>query len=310
MPFQKENTMALDTLTKTTVGTPTRRGGISLFPLFLDTQRDSRAVVADDSLEVSELATASVPQLQVTNKKDIPVIIPAGRVLEGGRQTRTVNVSILVPAGATMVIPVSCVEAGRWHGGSRFQDSKRIAGRSVRMAKERGVKRNIDEYGAKFSDQGAVWNSISAELSDRHIYNESSNYLAADSFVEDNQELHDALQELLKAGRVDGQTGIAVAYGNKIAGFELFTNPDDFAANWETLVRSAVLDSPLGTNEQVSIDIAEVAAFLADVAQQEATVAAGTGLGTEYHVASEKVVAHALADDEGNLMHAYAFAEI
>jgi hypothetical protein len=302
--------MALQTLKKTAVGAPTRRGGISLFPLFLEAQRDSRAVIADNSLEVSELATASVPQLQVTNKKDIPVIIPAGRVLEGGRQTRTVNVSILVPAGATIVIPVSCVEAGRWHGGSRFQDSKRIAGRSVRMAKERGVKRNIDEFGAKFSDQGAVWNSISAELSERHIFNESSNYLAADSFVDDNQELYEALQELLKVGHADGQTGIAVAYGNKIAGFELFTNPDDFAASWETLVRSAVLDSPAATNEEVSVNISDVETFLADVAQQEATVAAGTGLGTEYHVASEKVVAHALTDDDGQLIHAYAFAEI
>lgn len=309
-PFQKESTMALDTLTQTTVGSPTRRGGISLFPLFLQTPRDSRAVVADDSLEVSELATASVPQLQVTNKKDIPVIIPAGRVLEGGRQTRTVNVSILVPAGATMIIPVSCVEAGRWHGGSRFQDSKRIAGRNVRMAKERGVKRNIDEYGAKFSDQGAVWNSISAELSDRHISHESSNYLAADSFVETNENLFQTLQELLQVPRVDGQTGIAVAYGNKVAGFELFTNPDDFAASWETLVRSAVLDSPVEGSEETSIDVADVEAFLADVSQQDATVAAGTGLGTEYHVASEKVVAHALTDDHGQLMHAYAFAEI
>ncbi|MEY4995605.1 MAG: hypothetical protein RLZ67_330 [Actinomycetota bacterium] len=302
--------MALDTLTKTKVGNPIQRGGISLFPLFLEEETDSQAVVADDSLEVSELDSATVPQLQVTNKKGVPVIIPAGRVLEGGRQTRTVNVSILVPAGATITIPVSCVEAGRWHGGSQFRDSKRVAGRNVRMAKQRGVKRNIDSYGGKFSDQGEVWNSISFELHSRHLAHESDSYLAADSYVETNENLYKVLNELLEAGRVEGQTGIAVAYGNKIAGFELFTSASDLAASWETLVRSAVLDSPMTEEEKSSIDVQDVEAFLADIAQQETTVVPGTGLGTEYHVASDRLVAHALADDAGRIMHAYAFAEI
>jgi len=302
--------MALETLTKTTVGTPTRRDGISIFPLFLESEKDSNAVIADDSLVVSELDSATVPQLQVTNKKPIPVIIPAGRVLEGGRQTRTVNVSILVPAGATITIPVSCVEAGRWHGGSQFRDSKRIAGRNVRMAKQRGVKNNIDSYGQKFSDQGAVWNSISSELHARRISHESDSYLAADEYVETNENLYKTLQELLAIARVDGQTGIAVAYGNKIAGFELFTNADDLAASWETLVRSAVLDSPVNNGEEDTVDVQDIEAFLAEVAKQETTVAPGTGLGTEYHVASERLVAHALTDDAGRIMHAYAFAEI
>lgn len=302
--------MSLEQLTKTTVGTPTRRDGISLFPLFFEAEKDSTAVIADDSLEVSELASATVPQLQVTNKKDIPVIIPAGRVLEGGRQTRTVNVSILVPAGATITIPVSCVEAGRWHGGSHFRDSKRIAGRNVRMAKQRGVKRNIDTYGQKFSDQSAVWHSISDELSMRHISHESDSYLAADRYVETDENLYKTLQELLAEGRVEGQTGIAVAYGNKIAGFELFTNVNDLAASWETLVRSAVLDAPAHTDNEETVDVSDIEEFLADIAHHETTVAPGTGLGTEYHVASEQLVAHALTDDAGQLMHAYAFAEI
>lgn len=307
---QKENTMSMKTLTSAKVGQPIRHGGVSIFPLYLENPRPTTAVVADDSLKVSELDSATVPQLQVTNTKDIPVIIPAGRVLEGGRQTRTVNVSILVPAGATITIPVSCVEAGRWHGGMQFRDSKRVVGRSVRMAKQRGVKGNIDRSGMKHSDQGAVWDSISFELSSRHIEHESNSYLAADSYFERNQELFEVLKEFEKAGVDPGQTGIAVAYGDKIAGIELFTNTGDFTRSWESLVRAAVLDSPEGLPAEVTVDIADVEKFLADVAAQEATEAKGTGLGTEYHVASQSVVAHALVDDAGDLMHAYAFAEI
>jgi hypothetical protein len=144
----------------------------------------------------------------------------------------------------------------------------------------------------------------------RKISHESDSYLAADEYVETNENLYQTLQELLATGRVEGQTGIAVAYGNKIAGFELFTNADDLAASWETLVRSAVLDSPATNDDDLSVDITDVEAFIAEVAQQETTVAPGSGLGTEYHVASDRLVAHALTDDEGQLMHAYAFAEI
>ena len=302
--------MSIELLTKTKVGKPIRHGGVTIFPLFLGSNRGSGAVVADDSLQVSELDSATVPQLQVTNLKDVPVIIPAGRVLEGGRQTRTVNVSILVPAGATITIPVSCVEAGRWHGGSQFRDSKRVAGRNVRMAKQRGVKRNIDSYGQKFSDQGDVWRSIDYELSSRALHHDSSSYLAADGFVEADETLYATLSEFMKEPLAPGQTGIAVAYGNKVAGVEVFTNPDDLSRSWETLVRSAVLDSPQSDEQDITVDVADIEKFLADVAAQEVTEAKGTGLGTEYHIASDRLVAHALVDEAGELMHAYAFAEI
>jgi hypothetical protein len=265
--------MSLQLITKTKVGKPIRHGGVTIFPLFLGSNRGSGAVVADDALQVSELDSATVPQLQVTNLKDVPVIIPAGRVLEGGRQTRTVNVSILVPAGATITIPVSCVEAGRWHGGSQFRDSKRVAGRNVRMAKQRGVKRNIDSYGQKSSDQGAVWRSIDAELSSRSLHHEFSSYMAADSFVETDETLYATLSEFMKEPLAPGQTGIAVAYGNKVAGVEVFTNPDDLSRSWETLVRSAVLDSPQADEQDITIDVADIEKFLADVAAQEETEA-------------------------------------
>jgi hypothetical protein len=302
--------MSMKKLTSTKVGQPISHGGVSIFPLYLEEVRPTSAVVADDSLQVTELESATVPQLQVTNTKDIPVIIPAGRVLEGGRQTRTVNVSILVPAGATIIIPVSCVEVGRWHGGMQFRDSKRIVSRKVRMAKQRGVKGSLDLTGMKYSDQGAVWNSISEELDSRQIRHASGSYLAADTYFEQNAALYEVLTQFEKAGIDPGQTGIAVAYGDKIAGIELFTNADDFSRSWESLVRAAVLDSPADVSAEAKVDIADIEKFLAEVAEQEVTEAEGTGLGTEYHVANERLVAHVLVDDSGALMHAYAFAEI
>ena len=304
--------MSIKLVKEAKVGQPIHRNGISIFPLVYGGKRPNGAAIADESLQVSELDTgASVPELQVHNPGSTDLLIPAGRVLEGGRQTRTVNVSILVPAGATIIIPVSCVEAGRWSGGSTFRDSKRMASRSMRMSKGRSVKSNIENHGTKNSDQGEVWNAISDELFSRHLSSESSLFLDAAGSIENDQELSELVSNLLGTGPAEGQTGIVVAYGDKIAGLELFTNPDDLRASWEALVNSIVFDSPSSeSDENTVIDVAAIEAFLVDIAAQEGTIAKGAGLGSEYHVANERYVAHALVDDDGSLLHAYAFAAI
>lgn len=301
--------MTIETLNKTKVGAPTRRNQLSIFPLSLVEDRNNGAQIAGESLVVTELAAATVPELQVHNPEKHPVLIPAGRVLEGGRQTRTVNVSILVPAGATMVIPVSCVEAGRWHGGGHFRDSKRMASRRVRIATNRGVKRNFDNYGRKTSDQGAVWDSVSHELSSRMLTSESSLYLSAYSSVEANAELRAFVNEMIEQGIEPGQTGIAIAHGDKIVGVELFTSESDLRSSWESLITSVVFDAEYADESAVSATIEDVEKFLAVVAAHESTRAEGTGIGTEVHIADDRLVAHALLDDSGTLMHAFAYAE-
>ncbi|MFM8553030.1 MAG: ARPP-1 family domain-containing protein [Acidimicrobiales bacterium] len=302
--------MTIQTLTNTKVHEPIRRKGMSVFPLSLPVERPAGTKIADDTLVVSELPTATVPQLQVHNPGKVPMLIPAGRVLEGGRQTRTVNVSILVPAGATIIIPVSCVEAGRWHGGSAFRNSGRNLSRRARIAKQRGVTGNIRAYGSKHSDQGAVWDSVAAELSMRHLASDSSLYLEAERFVEDDPEMASLVKELLDKGVEDGQTGIAIAYGDKVVGVELFTSTADLAASWEALVRTAVLDADTSrTDSEAKATVADVEAFLARVAAYPATTTDGTGLGTEFHVAEADLVAHALTDEAGTLVHAYAFVD-
>ena len=62
--------------------------------------------------EVNE--SGSVPNLAVKNKCDRPLLIPEGEILIGAKQNRVINITVLVAAGVKFVLPVSCVEAGRW----------------------------------------------------------------------------------------------------------------------------------------------------------------------------------------------------
>lgn len=276
------------------LGTAIVTSGIGLYPILRDAEVGQGIDLADDLLEVSELAEASVPTLEVYNPKDRPVLIPAGKILSGGRQTRTVNVTIVVGPRTRMPIPVSCVEAGRWHGGTRFSDSKRTLSRRVRVAKQASVAYGLSsQRGARYSDQGAVWSAIDEELASRSISHDSSLYLEAD--------------EDLEARRPEaGQVGIAVAVGRRVTGVEIFPSEAALRESWQGLVRAAVIEAPSLAVEDVAGPDA-VEDFLRRVAAAPATIADGVGLGREYHVSTPDFVAHALQLD-GETLYANAFA--
>ncbi len=299
--------MTITAIKEATIGKPKTRLGTTIYPIYLPDNSPKDIKIAGDELVVSELESASVPQIQVHNPTDSPLLIPAGKVLSGGRQTRTVNVSILVAAGSTIIIPVSCVEAGRWYGERRFEDSKRFASRSVRMAKQRSVARNVKNLQRKMSDQSAVWNSIDAELNLRHLASKTKNFLHAEEALNDENERFTAVQELLKEGPEPDQNGVAIAHGDTIVSVEMFSSPEALKSSYEALIRSAIFDSPDKQVKSPSEDA--VQAFLDEILSAETTQATGVGLGTEYHIENEKFVAHALAY-EGKFLHANAFATL
>ena len=299
--------MTITAIKEATIGKPKTRLSTTIYPIFLPDNSPKNIKIATDDLIVSELESASVPQIQVHNPTDNLLLIPAGKVLSGGRQTRTVNVSILVAAGSTIIIPVSCVEAGRWYGERRFEDSKRFASRRVRMDMQRGVARNVKNLRMKMSDQGAVWDSIDAELISRHLSSDTKNFLFAEESLNDEKERFAAVQELLNEGPEPEQNGIAIAQGDEIVSVEMFASPDALKSSYEALIRSAIFDSPDKKVKSPSEDA--VQAFLDQILSAETTEATGVGLGTEYHIENDKFVAHALAY-EGKFLHANAFATL
>ena len=299
--------MTITAIKEATIGKPKTRLGTTIYPIFLPNNTPQNIKIATDDLIVSELESASVPQIQVHNPTNEPLLIPAGKVLSGGRQTRTVNVSILVAPESTIVIPVSCVEAGRWHGEHRFEDSKRFASRRVRMEKQRSVARNVKNLRTKMSDQSAVWSSIDAEMASRHLSSDTRSFLYAEESMNDENKRFTAVQELLNEGPEPLQNGIAIAQGDEVVSVEMFASPDALKSSYEALIRSAIFDSP--DKKVKSPSEGAVQKFLDQILSAETTEATGVGLGTEYHIGNDKFVAHALAY-EGKFLHANAFATL
>ncbi|MFM7068975.1 MAG: ARPP-1 family domain-containing protein [Actinomycetes bacterium] len=324
--------MTIDLLEKVTVGEPQTVAGITLFPIFGTEAVPAPIGLAGDRIEITEKDAAEVPTLVATNPTNAPVLLVEGEVVDGGRQTRTLNVSVLVPANSSVEVPVSCVEAGRWRGGREFSRSGKYASREVRASKTRGVNRNVRRgRGVKSSDQGAVWGAVDSELLRFQTSHPSSAWdavhvaayelpddeLAPDpeataaevsaetAYQKARRARLDAVAALVDQGPLAQQSGVVVAVGDQVVSAEVFASPELLAARWEDIVRGILLDG--GEERDTTVDRAAAEKFLQDLTAADQVLTPGVGLGEDCHIESTDVVGQALIWGD-SLIHASAFA--
>ena len=98
--------------------------------------------VSDDLIDVVEVDEGGhVPELKVKNKSPLKILIIDGEELVGAKQNRIVNTTILVKEESTVVIPVSCVEQGRWsYNSDKFDSKQRFAHSRLRAIESPACK--------------------------------------------------------------------------------------------------------------------------------------------------------------------------
>ena len=298
--------MAITQLERASVGRPITRGGVSLFPIYVHGGAGIDIAARPEDVEITEQGSAEVPTITVTNPGNRPTLLVEGETVTGGQQNRVLNVSVLVPGGATIDVPVSCVEAGRWEGGrSQFQRGRTFAPRRVRRVKTASVNESIRLDDSKFSDQGAVWGTIDYELNRLNIHSDTSALHASEILLEADIHLGEAVHQLVETGPLPGQCGIVIGHGKRIVSVEVFATPELLEANWEALVRAAMLDVPNHVEGRPSVSRA--LRFVNRLATAHATHSPGVGLGEGLHIRTNRLVGQALTLN-GVVVHASAFA--
>jgi len=114
------------------IGEPTTFQNLTILPVFSEQGRSNGFSLLDDAIKtdkfrVTEVSdSGTVPELKVINHLDTDVLIIDGEELVGAKQNRIVNTTILVGKEREVVIPVSCVEQGRWN----YRSKKFSSGKS------------------------------------------------------------------------------------------------------------------------------------------------------------------------------------
>jgi hypothetical protein len=261
------------------------------------------AVAAGCASVREKSASGTVPEILLENRADKPILILDGEELVGAKQNRTVNITILAPAGKTTTIPVTCIEAGRWSSGPMdFDVAARVhyaRGRAMKMA---SVSASLEVGESRAADQSEVWDQI-AEKSERMSVRSATGALS-DVFDSHGASIDDYVRRL----RVEpGQTGAVFAIDGKVEGLELFDSPETFSKMFEKLVRSYALDALETAGSPSAVpSISEAKAFLDELANARAQQYCAIGLGEEIRINTDVLIAGGLYVDE-TLVHLVAF---
>jgi hypothetical protein len=284
-------------------------GSLAMLPLLATAEGNADYLLLGEALRsglarVSEVSEAGhVPELKFSNSADLPVLIFEGEELVGAKQNRTTNLTILAPPRTTIVIPVTCVEAGRWHYATRdAQVSERVHVASARAAKAGTVSTSLRVGEGACADQVRVWHDISCTAQSLGV--DSPTRAMSDIFETHRQRIDGFVAAFHP---VEGQVGALFAIAGAASGFDLFAHGSTLRAMLAKLVRSYAVDAIRvgGDGEPLAADRGRALLDAAAAATVESYPA--VGLGTTVRLAAGGLTGGGLIHDD-RLVHLAVFA--
>jgi hypothetical protein len=260
----------------------------------------------DGAFSIKEVSgSGSVPELLVVNGLKQGVLILEGEELIGAKQNRVPNLTLLVPAGSEIRLPVSCVEAGRWsYASHEFGEAPRTQFASGRAGKVESVSRSMRHTGSRHSDQGEVWDQIAQKAALLGTHSRTS--AMADMYRERQPQLEDYAEALREA--TSGAHGAAFAVGSRIIGLDIF----DQASTCEKLggkVLAGYALEAVSEPQQGAFRVPRPSAIrrlLVDLTSGEMQSYPALGAGTDLRFSGRDSVGGGLLVD-GALLHLAAF---
>jgi hypothetical protein len=291
------------------LGEPQVHQNLTVFPLLHDGAGEPDYLLLDEAVQrglarVTEVsAMGSVPELKLVNDANQPVLLLDGEELVGAKQNRILNVTVLAGAHSTVVIPVSCVEAGRWHHlSAEFAPSDRAHFATGRAAKAASVSESLRRDRSRRSDQAAVWEDIA--LKTERMGAESPTAAAAAMYEQHRPRLEDFVAAFQP---VEGQVGALFAVNGSPWGIDVFDSPATLGKTSPKLVRSYALDAiDVATDKATPVLEQEALRFVADAMAARVDRFPAVGLGEDLRLASPTLTGGALAVD-GKVVHLCAF---
>jgi len=211
------------------------------------------------------------------------VLLAAGELLVGAKQNRVLNASIMVAAQSELLVPVSCVERGRWgYRGRSFGSGGSTSHGRLRAAMSRQAAASYKMSGQPLCDQGKVWREVDMCLMSLCVHSRTASLHEA--YVS-----HDAaIQKAMQDARVpEGCCGVLFAVDGRIAGADLFDKPATLAKLWPKLVKSYLIDAMQGGEPGKLVGREAVEIWLRAVPAARCERFKSPGLGDDVRLESE-----------------------
>jgi hypothetical protein len=190
--------------------------------------------LARGRLEITELAGGTVPQVRMCNRSGDRIFIMGGEILTGGRQDRIVGRDVLLAPGARdIIVPVYCVEQGRWTYETEAFGSKANLGTPELRAE--GQK-------ADGESQTRIWSHVSAISDLAGSPSPTKRFQEAYETGEVSRKISEVRKRMEDIPRLcPDAIGAVIGVGNHITSVDIFSNPQMFRRLWPKILRSSAL---------------------------------------------------------------------
>ncbi len=298
-----------NSLAELKVGEPQIVHNLTMIPLLKETAAPADYLLLDQAMEqnvieVSEVSDSGrVPELKVLNKSAKRILLLDGEELIGAKQNRILNVTVMVPPSQTVTIPVSCVEAGRWHRRSRnFSSAGRAHYAEGRARKTRRVNESLAFAGTRRGSQGQVW----ADISQKSVRMDARSDTSASEVLYSRHRRHlDEYRKGVKA--VSKQTGVIFNVNESTTGIDLFDSTEALSGCLDKLVESYALDAvDYRRIDKVENDEFDVKRFIDEISKVPSKTYPAVGEGDEHRFDYEDLSGGALVIDN-QVVHLCAF---
>ncbi|HRD02946.1 MAG TPA: hypothetical protein PLP57_09965 [Candidatus Saccharicenans sp.] len=226
------------------IGQPQTDGEVTVFPLKSKKNPGPEYITLTEALRSGQLTvieiseSGSVPELKAANQGEKAVLMLDGEELVGARQNRVLNTTIWVAPGASLLIPVSCVERNRWAGLHRpMEKSDNLMAHSMRLKKVQSVNKNLEKRAGFRSDQHEVWLEVERASC---LLNVNSPTAALKDIYEGQKT---ELEKYLKAFHlIPGQNGLLVFFAGEPMGCDFLSREKAFGHLFQKLLKSYLLE--------------------------------------------------------------------
>jgi hypothetical protein len=199
-----------------------------------------RGAMCTSGLRIEESGTVS--RLHVHNRTDRPVLIPADWILEGGKQSRVVERSVILGPHALADVPVRCVESRRWeHRLGGDPDAFSMTGPATTGSRTtfiRAREAHLREQGSYGLDQGVVWTHVSAELERTSTHSRTDSYV--DFLRGAHVEAAEPARQVVERMPADAN-GLLALDGMGRGWFEVFPGPEELRLVAVTAIASVTI---------------------------------------------------------------------
>jgi len=270
---------------------------MAVLPLMTALDDSPKYLILKQALDKHVLAIGEVsqegrvPELKVTNKSDMPVLLLDGEELAGAKQNRVLNTTILLEENSETIIPVSCTEQRRWSYKTQdFSESGTVMIPRIRKMKSQTVSDSLEESREYRSDQGTVWTSIDEMSEQTGVHSRTA--AMKDVYEAKEKELDEYLKTFLCLPQ---QKGLLTFIDEEVVGFDFLSLDSAYAQLHPKLVKSYAMEALLQKTSKTEKPSADKAShFFREAGRCKEKKYKSVGKGDDHRFEGKQMVGSAL----------------